>query len=120
MWRARRTLYFVSSRFVDIGCKWHLSHDLDVSSAGTIFWSNGIDDLEDVALHHSDIVFVAFSMRHFAKVFDEVHDVGSDVHVILDDVSRGAHISSASAHTFSSCSNMQECKSSPISLYFRA
>jgi len=59
------------------------SDDLNVRSSRTVFGGGGVDDTEDVALHHADIIEVVFTGGHVAEVLDEIHDVGAVVHGVL-------------------------------------
>jgi hypothetical protein len=59
------------------------SDDLDVRSSGTVFGGGGVDDAEDIPLHHADIVEVVFAGGHVTEVLDEVHDIGAVVHGVL-------------------------------------
>lgn len=67
----------------------HLSNHLDISSTGSIIRGNGINDTDDITLHHPNVVGMAVALCHVQKVFDEIHDVGASVHVIL--VNSGQH-----------------------------
>ena len=56
------------------------AHDFYVGGAGAVFRGDGVDDAQDVALHHADVVGVVFAGGEVAEVLDEVHDVCAVVH----------------------------------------
>jgi hypothetical protein len=55
----------------------------NICGPGAISRRDAIDDAEDVSLDHAYVGKVAFLCCHFAKVFDEIEDVGTVVHIIL-------------------------------------
>ena len=61
----------------------HLPDDFDIGSSGTILRADSVDDPYNVALHHANIVSMAFLGSHDQEMFNEVHDIGSGVHVVL-------------------------------------
>lgn len=62
----------------------HPSHNFYVCGAGAIAGCNCVYDSEDVALHHADEVEVVFTLGYFAKVLDEIHNVCTVVHGVLE------------------------------------
>lgn len=63
--------------------------DLHVRGPGSVARCHGVDDSEDVSLHHTHEVEVGFPLGHVAEVFDEVHDVRAVVHGVLSNMSVG-------------------------------
>jgi hypothetical protein len=61
----------------------YLPNDFDVSCTGAIIGSNGIDNSDNISLHHPNIVGVAILLGEIEEVLDEVHDIGPNVHVAL-------------------------------------
>ena len=66
------------------GYKAYSSHYFHVGSSRPIARRNCINDSQDIPLHHSDELEVVFSLRHVAKVLNEVHDICAVVHIVLD------------------------------------
>lgn len=62
------------------------SDDLDVGRTRAVVGSDGVDNSYDVSLYHADVVDMAVLLSHLEEVLDEVHDVGSGVHVSLGDL----------------------------------
>jgi hypothetical protein len=58
----------------------HAAHDFDIGGAGPITRRNGVNDPEDIALHHADVVWLVVALGHVTQVLDEVHNVGTGVH----------------------------------------
>lgn len=99
----------------------HLPDYLDICRPRAIVRRYRVHHPDDVALHHAHIVDVAVLIGHVEKVFDEVHDVGASVHVVLRVLpSAKPRERKPEPLTLSNCSRMQECKSSAMSRYFRA
>jgi len=61
----------------------YLSDNLDIGCARSIIWSNSIHDTDNVALHHANVLMMAIPMSHVEEVLDEIHDIGSHVHIVL-------------------------------------
>lgn len=61
----------------------HSSDDFDVGGARPIIGGDGIDDADDVALHHADIVHVLVLLGHLKEMLNEVHNVGARIHIVL-------------------------------------
>ncbi|GKT88103.1 hypothetical protein Ct61P_05953 [Colletotrichum tofieldiae] len=61
----------------------HSSHDLDIGGARSVIGSDGVNDANDVALHHANVVDVLLLLGHLQEMLDEVHDVGASVHIVL-------------------------------------
>lgn len=57
--------------------------DLDVRGTRSIVRGDSIDDSDDVALYHPDVVDVAVLLCELQEVLDEVHYIGASIHVIL-------------------------------------
>ena len=56
------------------------SHDLDVCCSRPIARCYGIDNYEDILLHHPNEIEVALSLGHITEVLDEIHDICTVVH----------------------------------------
>lgn len=100
----------------------YLADDLDVGSSRTIIWRHGVDDANDVALHHPDVVRVAVFTCDVKEMLNKIHDIGPCVHIRLQSLSATAlgALQRQERLTRSTCSRMHECRSSSISLYLRA
>lgn len=61
----------------------YLSNNFHIRGAGPIARSHGVDDSKDIPLYHAHELEVVFAPRHVAELFDEEHDVGAVVHVVL-------------------------------------
>lgn len=61
----------------------HFSDDFDIGRSGAVIRGHGIDNPDDVALHHADVVRVAIALRQVEEVLNEVHDIGTCIHVVL-------------------------------------
>ena len=63
----------------------HPPHHLDIRSPGPITRRDGVDDAQDIPLHHADEVEVVLALGHVAEVLDEVHYISTIIHGILKD-----------------------------------
>lgn len=61
----------------------YLPYDFHICGSGAIIRGNSVDNTDDVALHHADVVGMTTPLCQVEKVLDEVHDVGTGVHVVL-------------------------------------
>lgn len=57
--------------------------DLDIRRSRPIIRCHSVDDPDDVALYHANIVDMTILLCKFQEMLNEIHDVGTSVHVIL-------------------------------------
>jgi hypothetical protein len=62
----------------------YLANHLNIGSTRSILGADGINNSNDVSLHHADVVVAALLVGHLEKVLNKIHDIGTGVHVILD------------------------------------
>jgi len=70
----------------------YLSHNFHIRGTSPIARSHGINNPQNIPLHHSHKLEMVFAPRHVAQLLDEEHDVGAIVHVVLR---RGNQLSGA-------------------------
>ena len=63
--------------------KTYPSNDLDVRSSRAVARSYRINDSENILLHHADEILMVLSLRHVTKMLDEIHDICTIIHGIL-------------------------------------
>ena len=61
----------------------YLANHLGIGSPGTIVGCDCLYDTDYISLHHAHIIRVSILLSHLKEVLDEVHDVGTCVHVVL-------------------------------------
>lgn len=61
----------------------YLADDFDIGSSRSVIRGNCIDNANDVALHHPNVVWLTLFACLVKEMLNEIHDVGSSVHICL-------------------------------------
>jgi hypothetical protein len=61
----------------------YISHTVHVHNTQTIQWNSCIDNAMIVSLNHADVGSVAIAFGSFAKLFQEIHNVGTNIDVVV-------------------------------------